>query len=288
MAGSGVFPKLDGDIIYAADFNTIKDIATGVVVNYYGNSPDTSLQTQVAGQPVVAAQLTYLWNTINKAYKHQVGDFSNAFTARTAGVDVINNTEWNTLKQYADFIELNKDTVAEGFGQLSTQLYTTAINVEWNGLHTWAYTFSWPSVESGDNFFNSGGRFTVDVGGTGPGTSTPKDLDWQNNILNAIPIQVYAKGNWLSGSPVDVYEYGNTAQYTENYCRIFINRISSNQLYISVTLNDADVGDQQGGVLPGPAVDENVGADAAGYITVYTSTDAIVGQSPTGVLNSNW
>jgi hypothetical protein len=279
MAGAGVFPKVAGDIIYYQDYNAIKSVIDGVVSTYYGNAITSSAVAQ--GTTISAAQMDLLRADINKAYTHITG--GNSAINDLAATGVIYKDDWNAYKVAADYCETNKDTVFAST-QLGSAALSTSLTAAWNGAHTWTYTFTWPDAASANYYFNAGGYFVVDVSGSNSSGSF-KDNDWQNNILNAIATQTYGNTQWDAGTNISVTEYGNVSQYVENYCQINITKTSTTVLTISVILNDADTGDQTG---LGPAVDEDVGTDAAASITRYFSQNAITVTSPTPSNTSNW
>jgi hypothetical protein len=281
MAGAGVFPKVTGDTIYYQDYNAIKSVIDGVVSTYYGNAVTSSAVSQ--GTTISAAQMDLLRADINKAYTHITGGNSAINDLATGGI--IYKDDWNAYKTAADYCETNKNTVFAAT-QLGSAALSTSLTAAWNGAHTWTYTFTWPDAASANYYFNAGGYFVVDVSGTAPASSpSAKDTDWANNILNAIATQTYGNTQWDAGTNISVTEYGNAAQYLENYCQINITKTSTTVLTISVILNDADVGDQTG---TGPAQDENVNTDAAASITRYFSQSAITVTSPTPSNTSNW
>lgn len=283
MASAGVFPKTaSSDVIYQADYNAIQSVIAGVVSTYYGNAISSS---QLSGNPVIAASH---WDNlrldINKAYKHITG--ANSSISDVAVNGLVTAADVNAYKSTADYCETNKNTVAGG--QLASAVNSTSITSSWNGLHTWTYTYLWPSADAANYWFNAGGYFSVDVSGDGS-TGTTKDNDWQNNILNSIATQTYGNAQWDAGSTIDVYDYGNISQYAENYCRILIQKASSTQLNVTVQLNDADSGDQQNASpTPGLPVDEPVDTNAYASITRVYSIDAITVTDPTPGNPSNW
>lgn len=279
MAGAGVFPKVAGDIIYYQDYNAIKSVIDGVVSTYYGNAITSSAVSQ--GTAISAAQMDLLRADINKAYTHITG--SNSAINDLASGGVIYKDDWNAYKTAADYCETNKNTVFAAT-QLGSAALSTSLTAAWNGAHTWTYTFTWASAADANYYFNSGGYFVVDVSGSNSSGSS-KDIDWQDNILNAIATQTYGNTQWDAGTNISVTEYGNVAQYLENYCQINITKTSTTVLTISVILNDADTGDQTG---TGPAVDEAVGTDAAASITRYFSQGAITAPAVTPSNTSNW
>jgi hypothetical protein len=279
MASAGVFPKTaTSDIIYQADYNAIQSVIAGVVSTYYGNAVSSS---QLSGNPIIAASH---WDNlrvdINKAYKHITNADSSINDVAPGGL--VTAADANAYKVAADYCETNKNTVAGA--QLASAVDSTSITVAWNGNHQWTYTYTWPSAEAANYWFNAGGYFSVDVSGDGS-TGTPKDADWQDNILNVIPTQTYGNTQWDAGNNIDVIETGNVSQYTENFARIFIVKTSSTVLTITVIINDADTGDQTG---IGAPVDEDVNTNAYASITRYYSVDAITVTAPTPSNTSNW
>lgn len=280
MATAGNFPKSVGDQIYAADYNAIQSVIAGVVSTYYGNAVTSS---QLSGTPqITAAAMDLLRADINKAYTHITG--SNSSINDVAAGGLIYKDDFNAYKTAADYCETNKDTVYAAT-QLTSVVLSNSITAAWNSSRTWTYTFTWPSADAANYWFNAGGYFVVDVNGSNS-TGSSKDNDWQNNILNVIPTQTYGNTQWDAGTNIDVYEYGNVSQYTENYARIQITKTSTTVLTITVIVNDADTGDQTG---LGAAVDEDVNTDVAASITRYYSTDAItVTDATPSQITNNW
>jgi hypothetical protein len=279
MATAGNFPKDIGDTIFLADYNAIQSVISGVLGGYYYSSSGSALPK--TGTPAISASdMDNLRLDINTGWKHITG--SNSSLSDKAVGDLIEIADWNAYKTAADYVETNKATVHPT--QLSSTVLNQTLTTSWNGLHTWTQTFTWATTTAAARFFNTGGYFVCDVSGSNSSGSN-KDIDWQDNILNAIPTQTYAKTQWDAGTAIDVYEYGNTSQYVENYARIQITKSSNASLTISVTINDADVGDQTG---TGPAVDEDVNTDAAATITRYVSIDAVPAEDPVVTLNSSW
>ena len=279
MAGSGVFPKTPTlDIIYQGDYNTIQSVIAGVLSTYYGTS---LLSSQLSGNPVVtAAQWDLLRQDINRCYKHITGTNSSINDVDIASIVLAGDA--NAYKTAADYCETNKASVHPS--QLTSTVSSTSKTSTWNGTFRLYNRYVWNSEAEANYWFNLGGYFSVDVSGANS-TGTSKDNDWQNNILNAIPTQVYSRSNWVSGTNIDVYEYGNVGVYGENYCRIYCQKVSTTRLDIYVIINDADTGDQTG---IGPAVDENVNTDVFASITVYSSIDAIVAAGLTEIPVENF
>ena len=268
MAGAGSFPKTATlDTIYQLDYNTIQSTIAGVLSTYYGQG---TLSSQVSANPVINdAEWDNLRVDINKCYKHITG--SNSAINDVAVDNLILAADANAYKTAADYCETNKATVHSS--QLTSSVISTSKTTTWNGSFRLYNRYVWESAEAANYWFNLGGQFVIDVSGNANGSTAPKDVDWADNILNAIPTQTYTRSNWVSGTDINVYEYGNNAKYTENYARIYCQKVSSTRLDIYVIISESDVGDQTG---IGPAVDENVDTDVFASITTYSSYDAIV------------
>jgi hypothetical protein len=275
MAGSGVFPKTATlDIIYQADYNLIQSTIAGVLSTYYGQ---TTLSSQLSATPVIqAAEWDNLRQDINKCYRHITN--ANSTILDVDPEDIILAGDANAYKVAADYCETNKATV--NAAQLTSNVDSDSLTVTWQGTRTFKMTYAWTSANAANAWFNLGGYLVVDISGANAVSS--KDIDWRDNILNAMATQTYTRSNWVNGTNIDVYEYGNNAVYSENYARIVCTKVSSTQLDISVIVSDVDAGDVAALVGPGPAgpaVDENVDTDVAASITRYSSFDAIVAPS---------
>ena len=278
MAGAGEFPKVAGDLIYAADHNAIRNIAVDVIVNSYGNSVSSAAVTGSGSQTITANHLDLLRNDINRAYIHITG--SGSGIGDVAPTDLITHGTWNAYKTAADYISTNRYSVHPT--QLTTNVQSQTLAAGWNGDHNFWRDYIWPSVAARDYWFNAGGYFLVGVAGSGSDGSS-KANDWQNNILEAMPDQTYNRNSALANTSVT--EFGNIAQYTENFCNIAFFWLTATQLQVRVRINDGDTGDQTG---VGPAIDENVGCNAAVSINMNSSFDQITSSIPSVTATSNW
>jgi len=280
MAGAGEFPKTTGDLIYAADYNTIRNIAYDVVYNTYGNGVSAGTVSGGGVELISSAHMDNLRSDINKAYRHITN--GNSGIADIAADTLISHADWNAYKAAADYISANRYTASASQLSLTTDAQTI---YGWNGSHTFWRRYTWSSDAAANYWFNTGGYFAIDVSGDSSDGSS-KANDWQNNILNAIATpQVYNRNNWVANSNVNIIDYGNTGQYTENYCQIYTNKPANNILDVYIVINDADTGDQWG---VGPPVDENVNCNANCAIYRYTSFDAITAENPSSSAQSNW
>jgi hypothetical protein len=283
MAGSGVFPKTATlDVIYQGDYNLIQTTIAGVLSTYYGQ---TLLSSQLALLPVIAApEWDNLRQDINKCYKHITNADSTILDVDPQ--DIILAGDANAYKVAADYCETNKATVAAG--QLTSNVNTNSSSATWNGIRIFKVTYSWTGADAANYWFNLGGSFVVGIDGSN-GSGSAKDNMWLT-IINSMPDQTYSNTQWDAGSSIDLISYGTSGGvYSENYARIQIQKISATQLDVTVTLNDADTGDQQNASpTPGLPVDENVEVDVSSSITRYSSFDSIVAPAVTVTPVSNF
>lgn len=280
MAGAGVFPKTATlDTIYQADYNTIQSTIAGVLNLFYGQSMTSS---QVSANPLINdAEWDNVRVDINRCYRHITN--ANSSISDVLQGDLVLAADANAYKVAADYCETNKLTVHPS--QLTTSVVSTSLTTTWNLLHTWTYRYTWASAAEADYWFNLGGYFVIDVSGANADPGSPKDVDWQDNILNSIPTQTYNRTNWVNGTNINVTDSGGGTAYGANYAQIIATKVNSTTLDISVIINDE--GPQPPSGL-GPAVDENVNTDAFASITAYSSFDAIVAPAVTATNTSNW
>jgi hypothetical protein len=277
MAGSGEFPKATGDTIFANDFNTIRNIAIGVVSTFYGNPVSSSAVVQV--EQITAVQMDNLRLDINKATRHITN--ADSTIADKARDDLITHTDWNAYKTAADFVEANKLTVHPA--QLQTFSNNVSITSTWNGQKIYTVRYTWTDATQAQYFFNAGGKFVADFSADGSDGSS-KDNDWQNNILNVFPEPTYTATNWNSGDTVTVTKFGGFAgiYYLANYAKVTLVKQNSTTLDVTLEINDADAPNS-------PKIDENVNTNAYGSITRFVSFDQITAPNPIAtVLTNTW
>lgn len=280
MATGGVFPKVTGDLIYQADYNSMQSDTNLVVGTYYQNALTSS---QLVGNTVIsAAQFDLLRTDINKAYKHITGSDS-TITNVTSG-DVINHTVLNEYKTAVDYILTNYLSVFAAT-QLTSAVDSTSMTVAWNGDHTYTRRMTWASSALADAYFNTGGYIVIDVSGDGSSGSV-KDEDWLG-ILNTIPTQTYSYGNWFSGVTL-TYQQGSVGStyYGNNYATITVTKVNSTTLDISVNVIDAAGThiDNFGQTVP----DFDVATNVYAAITRYYSQDAITAPTTTVTTTSDF
>ena len=268
MAGSGVFPKSQNDKIYSGDYNAIRSVAGGVVESFYGNPMSSN---NVTKEKITAAQMGSLRYDINRAYKHITG--VNGIGTVLARGNKVTATNFNSYKNTADYCETNKLLVHPT--QLATTIYSNNITSTWTGTHVWQTTYTWSTNAKATYFFNAGGYFEVGTSGSN-GTGSPNDNTWLN-LLNTEPVRTYTRNNWIYNIDIDQKYYGGGGYYGygygSDYIRIQVEKMSANQLRVTLTLY---------------AASGNVDVDAYGTVTEYCSVDAIIEESSTRATLSIW
>lgn len=161
-------------------------------------------------------------------------------------------------------------------------------STDWNSTINMIFTVTFTSADARRHFFNSGGEILINgVVAAGGGQ---KDADWRSMLSTPGKIRFGYNYTTVDGSTTGVTlnsvgnygltvtnqtiftKYGNAALYAENNWTVQVKENSSTVIQFTVTLNDADTGDQQPGVPPGappgPAVDEFITQD----VTIYVGT----------------
>jgi hypothetical protein len=271
-AGSGVFPKSTGDVIYQGDYNAVQSIIAGVKTTHYGKSCSSS---QLAGNPTVTAlQFNNLLTDVDSCIKHQTGSNS-GLTTRSVG-ETITYAHINNLKTYADQAETNKNTVysATQLSQMANQATSSRNGAvsPWNSSIAHTVQVNWSSAAEADYFFNTGGYLYTTASYSGG--STPKDSDWAA-VINAIGNRNYTRSNWVTGGTVTIATVGGSGVYSANYWQLSVTKNSSSQVTMTMSFVDA--------AGPNPNYDENVTLNITSAVGYYKSVDAIVGAVPSSV-----
>jgi len=273
MAAAGIFPKVAGDIVYQDDYNLLQSTIASVVSTYYNNSLSS---VQLTGNPIItAAQLDNLRLDISKGYKHITG--SNPAITDVSPGDLILAATWNSYKTFADYCVTNKDTIYPS-QRTQTSASSDSLTSAWNGSHSFTTRFTFASSVQAEAYFNTQSRLRITVGGSNS-LGSSKDNGWLS-LLNAVGVQYYNNANWDAGGTITIVNQYGSNYYAENFCSISATKVSGTILDITVTINDADVGD--------PFVDENVNTDASAIIVFDHSYDAITVVLPTVSVTSNW
>ena len=286
-----------GGTITATDYNTVQSRINTIMNTDYGQSLSSS---QVAvGDTITDTQFDNLRTDITKAYAHQQG--SNPTITNVADGDTIEAT---TINQYATLmtnIETNKFSV--GSGQTSIESGTSSTrSTQWGGggggVVTHTVTVNFTSSTARTQFFNAGGQIRFTASRTGGSGS--KDTNW-TNLLSAMGTVVFnytstsassgsgsTKGGLdLTTSYQTIFTKTGSGNYVENDYNIAA-RYSGSNIQFRIQFRDDDTGDQQGGFLPGAAVDEYVTGTLQSVVQHRRATGSNVqNPAPSYTNNSN-
>lgn len=320
MSGSaGIFPKNDGDTIYAADYNNIQDtvqtlLGVGLADQGYGQTVNS---TQVATDTkVTVGQWTTIRGDLLRIRQHQTGvDETGNLTVPTTN-DKITNEFVNQYKNFATTCTTNRFAIASNQGQeeaFVSRQRTTA----WNGVLTHSITVTFASANAARHWFNAGGQFRFTASRSG-GSSTSKNTIWTNLLSDMGTITLAANSTTYSGtgastvatstgwyqlttSNTKVFEKpAAPGVYNENDYNINIrknaNDNTATQLIITIEFRDDDAGDQRpvdpstlgvdGLGTAGPGVDENVDGTLTSTVRTFRPVGANVELSSPSVSES--
>ena len=313
IGSPGIFPKAQGNIIYAADFNNIQStteylLGAGLADSGYGQ---TVLSDQVSEDITVSvSQWNNLRTDLVKIRQHQTGVSIGSSSAEDGinlliphDYDVIDDAFANQYKTFATTCSTDRLLVSltEAPPVNLFDPVTTKRSSPWNGLLTQTVVITFASGDAARHFFNSGGsfQFSSTITGYTGGTDT-KGGRW-NNLLTAMgTIKFAAHGTTYTGTDaaggypktsIGWYELTTTDQnlfvkpatpgvYLENEYRIKAHKNVANNtatvLTFTIEFHDADVGDQRGGSKPGPGIDENVDGTLTSIIKIARSNSTNV------------
>ena len=274
MAGAGIFPKVQGDVIYYQDYNTIRTTVDGVLgtgsgASGYGQSLTSSAVTQ--GAKITEAHWDNLRADLEKCLIHQSGSAS---LTNVSTADKITYTLINAYKTAADTVVTNKDLVfsstqsALGTGVSSN--YATA----WKTSIRHRVTLTFTSANEARAFFNLGGNIRLTASDTGS-IAASKDSNW-HTLIGSLGSIYYTPTNFRAGGNVVIKaQTFGTGAYAANYYQAWGELTSATTVVITAIFNDASV--ESGG---GSAYDENVTLSITSAVDYYKSIGSITGPVP--------
>jgi hypothetical protein len=136
-------------------------------------------------------------------------------------------------------------------------------------------------------FFNAGGSLRISASRAG-GSAGSKDDTWTTMLSQAGTVSMNYTTTTYDGSNGTAYNVGYyslttsdqlifskpapAGNYAENDYFIYARKSADgSQVIFTMTFQDDDTGDQQGGFLPGPSVDENVNTVAGSTLNTTVS-----------------
>lgn len=214
-----------GDLIAAADYNTIRNtitsvVGTGSVSRGYGQTVNASSAVTTSNQ-VTKAQWDLLRFDIYNALLHQTGSIPSIVTV--AAGDVVRfgaahpNSQYSTLASTADTNRFNLGT-----GQFLENL-NVASSTTTDGWTSQAYcdvTVTFGTADQARYFFNSGGKVKVTTSRTG-GSGTAQNSSW-SSVLSGAGTRNYEGINFysLTSSFTTYYTATATGAYSANTYRL--------------------------------------------------------------------
>jgi hypothetical protein len=165
MSGSpGIFPKIDGNTIYAEDYNNIQSTAefllgTGLSDAGYGQVVSSAI---VSGQPapdlITVAQWNSLRNDLLKVRQHQTGVDEGPNLDIPSDSTLITNEFVNQYKTFATTCQVNRLTIAFNQGTEQNLVSPSIRATNWSGTLTQVLTVTFPTGDAARHFFNAGGQ----------------------------------------------------------------------------------------------------------------------------------
>lgn len=307
IGSPGIFPKSEGNVIYAADYNSIQSateflLGTGLADSGYGQTI-TSAQT-TGGAKVTVSQWNNLRSDLLKIRQHQTGVDQAANLSIPTTDLLIDDAFANQYKDFGNVCNTNRLTIAANQGTLSDLFTPATRTTAWNGVITHTVTVTFASSNAARFFFNAGGQFRFSASRSG-GTVSNKNTAWTTMLSDMGTITFNSSGTNYSGSGATTVAtttgwYGiNTSNttvflkpsaagvYVENDYNIQVRKDANDNtasiLYFTIQFRDDDTGDQvTGGVggggvdglfAPlGPAVDESVDGTLTSTVKLFLPT----------------
>lgn len=283
-----------GQKIEAGDYNAIQNKVAGILGSGSGQSGYGQTVTSgqvIAGNKIFLSEWLNLRSDLRLARQHQTGVDESANLTIPATTLVITESLRNQYALFAQSVEDNK--FALGAGQFSTEtVISYAKSGAWNGTISNVATITGSTSGAGSvanmrYFFNAGGSFRISASRAG-GSAGSKDDTWTTMLSQAGTVSMNYTTTTYDGSNGTVYNIGfyslttsdqlifakpaPAGNYAENDYFIYARKSADgSQVIFTMTFQDDDAGDQQGGYLPGASVDENVNTVAGSTLNTTVS-----------------
>ncbi len=313
MSGSpGIFPKIDGNTIYAEDYNNIQNTAefllgTGLSDAGYGQVVSSAI---VSGQPapdlITVAQWNSLRNDLLKVRQHQTGVDEGPNLDIPSDSTLITNEFVNQYKTFATTCQVDRLTIAFNQGTEQNLVSPSIRATNWSGTLTQVLTVTFPTGDAARHFFNAGGqiRFSASLvhSLSVSDPSYTKTEKWKDLLNDMATISFGSTGTTYSGTgaaggypktDLGWYSITTTPQtifikpavagvYAENDYNISVSKddvsvANGRILTVTIQFRDDDSGDPP--ILPLPKGAAPGGVDEPVTGTLTSSIKALV---PTG------
>ena len=194
---SGVFPKVAGELIYAADYNSIQSVVDsvmglGAADEGYGQAITSSQLIPSTTAQVI--QWVRLRNDMILARQHQTGVDESASLTVANSSSTISSTIANQYFNFAQTIRSNRLTLAASGNSSTETLVDQTRTSSWNGTLNHTVTITFPGYTTGAltvsaanharSFFNAGGQIWISSGRSGGTGGSSKNIDWTTMLGN--------------------------------------------------------------------------------------------------------
>lgn len=303
----GIFPKAEGNIIYAADYNNVQGTAnfllgTGLADSGYGQAI-TSGQVD-STLKVTAAQWLDLRTDLLKIRQHQTGVDESASLGIATTSLLVDDAFVNNFKTFATTCNTNRLTIATNQGTAETLAGAGQTrSTSWNGVVSHTVTITFASSNAARHFFNAGGEIRFSGSRSG-GSATNKNTSWTTLLSDMGTIKFGSYGTTYTGTgaaggypATGIGWYGLTTTYQtvfvkpaaagvylENDYNIQVKKNAADNtatvLTFEIQFRDDDSGDPpitplpKGGIAGG--VDENIDGTLTSTVQLFRPTGANV------------
>lgn len=262
-------------IIQATDYNTIQSkvslvLGTGSGDFGYGQSVSSSQVAQ--NSSITAQQWINLRNDLIKVRQHQTGNDETIQIFAPVQGAVVSEGIYNSCNSLATTVTDDR-LITPPSSQATLETIASAQRTSaWNGTISNVFTVTFADDNAARHFFNTGGNLQFTASRTG-GNSGSKNNTWTTmfttmgtivfgfNTTTATGSGNNSSYGWNNLPPTATRIFDKPApagSYAENEYFIYGRKVSGSQLEFTIQFQDNDTGDQQGGVLPGPQVDEDI------------------------------
>ena len=195
---SGVFPKVAGELIFAADYNTIQSTISsvmGIGAGDEGYGQEITSSQIVPGTTAQVIQWSRLRTDMILARQHQTGVSESGSLALASSAIAITSALANQYFTFANLVRSSRLTLATTGGNSSTEtLVNQTRTSSWNGTLTHTVTVTFPGYTTGGltvsaanharAFFNGGGQILISAAKSGGSTSASKNITWTTMLGN--------------------------------------------------------------------------------------------------------
>lgn len=262
-------------IIQATDYNTIQSkvaLVLGIGSGDFGYGQSVSSSQVAQNSSISAQQWITLRNDLIKARQHQTGnDESISIFAPVQGA-VVSQGIYNSCNDLATTITTDRLITPPSSQATLETIASAQRTTSWNGTISNVFTVTFSDDNAARHFFNSGGNLQFTASRSG-GNSGSKNNTWTTmfttmgtivfgfNTTTATGSGNNSSYGWnnLPNSATRIFDKpAPSGSYAENEYFIYGRKVSGSQLEFTIQFQDNDTGDQQGGYLPGPQVDEDI------------------------------